>query len=76
MSVGRVAVLGESVRVQGYALAGAVTLVAEDPDEVRSAWRTLATDVVLVVLTPRAAAALGDAVLERTREPLVVAMTT
>ncbi len=58
--MGRVAVLGEAVRVQGYALAGAVPIVAESPTEVLRAWSDLADDVVLVVLTPAAANALGD----------------
>lgn len=74
--MGRVVVLGESVRVQGYALAGAITMVAEDDEEVRRAWNTMEKDVVLVVLTARAAAALGDAATARTTEPLTVAMTT
>jgi vacuolar-type H+-ATPase subunit F/Vma7 len=73
--VGRVAVLGESVRVQGYALAGAVPIVAESPEEARRAWSDLAGDVDLVVLTPTAAAALGDTVRRR-RTPLTVEMTT
>jgi vacuolar-type H+-ATPase subunit F/Vma7 len=74
--MGLVVVLGESVRVQGYALAGATTIAAETPDEVRRAWDALDDDVTLVVLTPFAAEALGGAVLTRTREPLAVAMTS
>jgi vacuolar-type H+-ATPase subunit F/Vma7 len=73
--VGRVAVLGESVRVQGYALAGALPIVAESPEEIKEAWSNLARDVELVVLTPAAAAALGDSVRLR-RVPLTVEMTT
>jgi vacuolar-type H+-ATPase subunit F/Vma7 len=74
--VGLVVVLGESVRVRGYALAGAKTVVAETPDEVRRAWGTLDGDVTLVVLAPFAAETLGDVVLRRTREPLAVEMTS
>jgi vacuolar-type H+-ATPase subunit F/Vma7 len=74
--MGLVVVLGESVRLQGYALAGAKTIVAETPDEVHRAWDALDGDVTLVVLTPFAAETLGDAVLTRTREPLVVAMAS
>jgi vacuolar-type H+-ATPase subunit F/Vma7 len=58
--VSRVAVLGEEARVAGFALAGALPLPAEDPDGVRRAWRDLPADVALVLLTPAAAAALGD----------------
>ncbi|HEY6708605.1 MAG TPA: V-type ATP synthase subunit F [Actinomycetota bacterium] len=56
----RVAVLGEQVRVQGFALAGALVLEAGDAAEVRAAWASLADDVAVVVLTPRAAEALRD----------------
>ena len=51
--VGRVAVLGERSRVQGFALAGAFVSIADDEDAVRSAWRGLPSDVTVVVLTPR-----------------------
>jgi vacuolar-type H+-ATPase subunit F/Vma7 len=74
--MGLVVVLGESVLVQGYALAGATTIVAETPDEVHRAWDALSGDVTLVVLTPFAAATLGGAVLNRAREPLAVGMTS
>jgi vacuolar-type H+-ATPase subunit F/Vma7 len=70
--VARVAVVGEQVRVQGFALAGAQVLVAEDAQAVGAAWRALDGDVAVVVLTDRAAAALGDE-LER-RWPLTVVM--
>ncbi len=59
--MGRVAVLGELVSVQGYALAGAVVLVAEDADAARAAWDGLAEDVAVVILTQTAARALGTA---------------
>jgi len=74
--MGVVVVLGESVRVQGYALAGATTIVAETPDELFHAWDGLDSAVTLVVLTPFAAETLGGAVLTRTREPLAVGMTS
>jgi vacuolar-type H+-ATPase subunit F/Vma7 len=72
--VGRVVVLGESVRVRGYAFAGAVPIIAEDPEEVRRQWAGLDGDVSLVLLTPRAAAALGDELEARDRGPLSVEM--
>ena len=55
----RVAVVGELTRVQGFSLAGAQVLVAEDAEAARSAWSSLDGDVAVVVLTPMAAAALG-----------------
>ena len=57
----RAAVIGEAVRVQGYALAGAVVYPAEDADQARAAWRSLPPDIAVVVLTARAAAWLGEA---------------
>jgi vacuolar-type H+-ATPase subunit F/Vma7 len=57
--MGRVAAIGEAVRVQGLSLAGVLILPAEGADEVRARWRDLPTDVEVVILTPRAQAALG-----------------
>lgn len=71
--VGRVAVIGEETAVAGYALAGAVILPAEDAPAVREAWNALAADVEVVVLTPRAAQALG-ASRNATMRPLTVVM--
>ena len=59
-AVGRVAVLGTRVRVQGFALAGALVESSDDDTSTRAAWRALPADVSVVVLTPEAAAALGD----------------
>jgi len=56
----RVAVIGEGVRVQGFALAGALVLAAEDAAAARAAWRSLHPDVAMAVLTPRAAGWLRD----------------
>ncbi|MGW2613488.1 hypothetical protein [Streptomyces sp. NPDC001500] len=56
--MGRVAALGERARVAGLALAGAVVLVADDPEAVRRGWRSLPDGVDLVILTPAAARAL------------------
>lgn len=56
----RIAVLGEEVSVQGFGLAGAVVLVAEDADAVRAAWEGLADDVAVVILTQAAARTLGE----------------
>lgn len=57
---GRVAVIGELVRVQGFGLAGALVLPAEEPADVRAAWRSLPADVVVVILTPAAAETLPE----------------
>ena len=56
----RVAVVGEGVRVQGFALAGALVFAAEDAAGARAAWRSLPPDVAVAVLTPRAAGWLRD----------------
>lgn len=58
---GRVAALGEQLRIQGFGLAGALVVAAENPDAVGLAWRDLPADVALVILTPAAARALGPA---------------
>ena len=55
-----VAAIGAAYRVEGFALAGARVSVAEDPEEVRRAWRDLPAAVRVVVLTPAAAALLDD----------------
>jgi len=59
-ATGRIAALGEDARIAGFALAGVPTVRAETADAVRRAWAELPADVVLVLLTPTAAAALGD----------------
>ena len=61
------------MRTAGFALAGAVVLVAEDQEEARAAWRSLPADVAVLVLTARAAAWLGQAPQPR-REVLLVVM--
>jgi len=64
--MGRLVVLGEAVRVEGFALAGATVLVADDADAVRRTWASLPGDVAVVLLTAKAAAALaGEAALRQ-----------
>ena len=70
----RVAVLGEQLRVHGFTLAGAVVLTADDPATARSAWASLGDDVAVVVLTPRAAAALEAELAEGGATPLTVVL--
>jgi len=57
----RAAVIGESARTAGFALAGALVYPAENTDEARAAWSGLPADVAVLVVTPRAAAWLGTA---------------
>jgi vacuolar-type H+-ATPase subunit F/Vma7 len=57
--VQRVVAVGERSRVEGFALAGAEVVVAEDPGDVRAAVASLGDDVAVLLLTARAAAALG-----------------
>jgi len=68
----RAAVIGEATVVQGFALAGAVVCPAESQDEARSAWRSLPPDIVVVVLTARAAAWLGGMLQGRDVLPVVM----
>jgi hypothetical protein len=57
--MGRVAAIGEAVRVQGLSLAGVLLMPGEGPAEVRASWEDLPADVEVVILTPRARAVLG-----------------
>lgn len=65
-----VAALGESYRVEGFALAGALVFFAADPAAVRGAWSHLPDSVEVVVLTAAAASALED--VKQTRPLRVV----
>lgn len=57
--MGRVAAIGESVRVQGLSLAGILLMPGDDEAQVHDSWSALPEDVEVVILTPTAAAALG-----------------
>ena len=61
----RAAVIGEAVRTEGFALAGALVFPAENAGQAQAAWRALPDDVRVLVLTGRAAAWLGDVVRSR-----------
>jgi len=61
----RAAVIGETLRVQGFTLAGAVVCPAESPGEARAAWQGLPPDVAVVILTASAAAWLGEDLSQR-----------
>jgi vacuolar-type H+-ATPase subunit F/Vma7 len=68
----RAAVIGESTRTAGFALAGALVFPAENADEACAAWSSLPANVAVLVLTPRAAAWLGAAPRARHDVLLVV----
>lgn len=55
--------IGSRDRVEGFGLAGARVVVADDDAAVRRAWAALGPDVAVAVLTPAARAALDDAEL-------------
>ncbi len=54
-----VCAIGEEVLLEGYALLGVSLLPAEDAVAARAAWESLPGEAQLVVLTPKARAALG-----------------
>ncbi|MEZ5184456.1 MAG: hypothetical protein R2720_01795 [Candidatus Nanopelagicales bacterium] len=57
--MGRIAAIGESIRMRGLELAGVLLLPGDDPEEVRDSWKRLPGDVEVVILTPEAADALA-----------------
>jgi vacuolar-type H+-ATPase subunit F/Vma7 len=69
----RAAVIGEALRIQGFALAGALICPAEDQAAAHAVWRSLPDDVAVVVLTTGAAAWLAGQLAER-RGVLTVVM--
>ncbi|WP_330180122.1 hypothetical protein OHB26_27375 [Nocardia sp. NBC_01503] len=56
--MGAVVVLGEASKVEGYRLAGATVLVAEDPAAVLRAWADIGSDTALIIVTAAAARVL------------------
>lgn len=71
---GRVAALGEQLRVQGFGLAGALVVAADTPEAARVAWRDLPADVALVILTSSAAQALALQITDGSSNRLTVVM--
>jgi vacuolar-type H+-ATPase subunit F/Vma7 len=59
-----VVALGELALLEGYRLAGAGVHAAETDDEVRRAWAALPPSAAVVILTPRAAEALGTSLAD------------
>ena len=70
-----VAVLGERALVQGFALAGARILVAENAASVRDQWEPMPNDVLVVIVTPSAAAELPG-IRSSADGPMTVVMPT
>jgi vacuolar-type H+-ATPase subunit F/Vma7 len=68
-----VAALGEEALLEGFRLAGAIVHAAETDDEVRRAWDALPDNAAVVILTPRAAGALGG-VLAEPHSPMTVVL--
>jgi vacuolar-type H+-ATPase subunit F/Vma7 len=60
-----VVAIGEEGRLAGFALAGVEVCRAEDTTAVQAAWDALSEEVRLLVLTPRAVAALEGRLSER-----------
>jgi len=58
--VAMAAVIGEALSVEGYALAGAIVLVADSQAEATAAWDALPPDTALLIMTTRAAGWLAD----------------
>lgn len=63
--MGRVAAVGEDVRLRGYALAGAELHAATGETELAAAWELLSDDVACLVLTRAAHAVLAGRLRER-----------
>ncbi len=70
--MGAIVVIGEPALAAGYAMAGATTMPAQGPDEVRRAWESLPSGTTLVILTAAAADALGGRLSEA--DPLTAVM--
>jgi vacuolar-type H+-ATPase subunit F/Vma7 len=67
------AALGEAALVEGYRLAGVQVCAAESEDDVRRMWTALPASTGVVILTPRAARVLGDALTDPA-SPMTVVM--
>jgi vacuolar-type H+-ATPase subunit F/Vma7 len=70
-----VAIVGERALIQGYALVGVHMLTAETAEHVRRHWANLPPGLLLVILTPTAAAAL-DGLRTARGDPMTVVMPT
>jgi vacuolar-type H+-ATPase subunit F/Vma7 len=68
----RVAAIGRSTRLAGYALAGVEVLDVRDAAATRAAWEGLPPDVAVVLLTAEARRALPDPLLPSWRLRVVL----
>lgn len=68
-----VVALGEAALVEGYRLAGVEVCAGETADDARRIWADLPGTVGVVILTNRAASAVGPALTDAT-SPLTVVM--
>ncbi|HTR92294.1 MAG TPA: hypothetical protein VMI73_11190 [Trebonia sp.] len=59
------AVIGETLAVEGYALAGAVIRGADSEAEAAAAWDALPPDTALLIVTAQAAQWLASRLAER-----------
>ncbi len=59
------AVIGSTLAVEGYALAGAIVHAADSAAEATAAWEALPPDTALVIMTDSAAAWLADRLPQR-----------
>ena len=69
----RAAVIGQALRIGGFALAGALLCPAENENEAHAAWQSLPPDIAVVVLTESAAGWLATQLAQR-RDVLPVVM--
>jgi vacuolar-type H+-ATPase subunit F/Vma7 len=72
--VGRAAAVGDEHRVAGWALAGVLVVPAATPADAVAAYRRLPDDVVLVLLTEQAEAAVAASGLAAASGPLRVVL--
>lgn len=68
----RIAALGAAADVDGFALAGALVVVAEDDESIDAQWDTLPNDIAVLILTATAEARLAVRLQERRRLLTVV----
>lgn len=67
----QVVALGEQVLLEGYALAGAEVRIAETDEEVRKVWAEIPGQSSIVLLTQRAARALGPLLADPDSPPTI-----
>jgi hypothetical protein len=71
---GRIAVVGEESEIGVYRGTDVLLYVAEDPDAVLAAWRSLPADIDVVIVTAAAATCIDAAPEGSTRRILVLPM--